>query len=396
MKLFDVYPRFDIEPVEGRGCTLRDADGVEYLDLYGGHAVISIGHAHPRFVAAISEQVTALPFYSNSVQSPIADRLATRLGEVSGCSDYDLFLCNSGAEAIENALKLASWKSGGDRVVAFSGGFHGRTSAAVAATDNRKIRAPINDVHDVTHLPINDPRPFERTIARGASTAAVLIEGVQGIGGIVEPTDAFLQEIAAICRDQKIPLILDEIQSGYGRTGHFFAHQRAGIEPDLITIAKGMGNGFPIGGLLIGSAYEARHGMLGTTFGGNHLACAAALAVLDVLEEERLMENASEIGSYLLERLPSIDGVTEVRGRGLMIGIDTRHPASDIRRALLERHRIFAGSASRPETIRLLPPLSLTRDDADRLLAALADVLSGTDTSGTDTSRTTTQSEASS
>lgn len=375
MRTFDVYPRFDIEPVSALGCVVVDREGVEYLDMYGGHAVISIGHVHPRFVEAISQQAARLPFYSNSIINPLGEQLAERLGEVSGYSDYALFLCNSGAEAIENALKLASWKSGGGRVIAFDRAFHGRTSLAAACTDNEKILAPINTTHDVEHLPLNDLQRFAKVVATGDEYAAVLVEGVQGIGGVFEPSIEFLQGVAEICAEEGIPLILDEIQSGYGRTGDFFAHQRSGVRPDLITVAKGMGNGFPIGGVLISPDYEARHGMLGTTFGGAHLAAAAALAVLDVLVDEQLMQNAETVGTYLINRLRAIDGVSEVRGRGAMIGIDLDRPAAGVRSRLLEDHQVFTGSSSRPETLRLLPPLSITRVEADRFLAALASVL---------------------
>ena len=374
MKIYDVYPRFPIEPVRGRGGTITDRDGVEYLDLYGGHAVISIGHAHPRFVEAISTQVAELPFYSNSIENRLADRLAERLGEISGYTEYDLFLCNSGAEAVENALKLASWKSQGSRVLAFSGAFHGRTSLAVAATDNPQLRAPVNQVHDVLHLPLNDIDQFNQAIANEEGIAAVIVEGVQGIGGIQEPSDTFMQKISTICQSNRIPLILDEIQSGYGRTGDFFAHSRSGIRPDLITIAKGMGNGFPVGGLLISPEFAPRHGMLGTTFGGNHLACAAALSVLEVLVEENLMENAHDVGKYLMEKLIEVPGVETVRGRGLMIGIDLKQPATLVRERLLKEHKMFTGSSSRPETLRLLPPLSISVEDADRFLQALSTI----------------------
>lgn len=369
MNLFDVYPRFEIEPVSGQGCVVRDREGVEYLDLYGGHAVISIGHAHPRFVDAVGEQLARLPFYSNSIRNPLGDELARKLGEVSGYPEYDLFLCNSGAEAIENALKLASWKSGGSRIIAFDRAFHGRTSLAVAATDNRTIVAPVNDCHDLLRLPLNDLDRFGEALEENDGVAAVIIEGIQGIAGVFEPEEEFLQSVSELCRKYDIPLVLDEIQSGYGRTGDFFAHQRSGIRPDLITVAKGMGNGFPIGGVLISPDYPAHHGALGTTFGGNHLACAAGIAVLDVLVEENLMANAREVGSRLIEELRRIDGVTEVRGRGMMIAFDIDGPAADLRRTLLLEDHIFTGSASRPETVRLLPPYPLSRSQSDDFLA---------------------------
>ena len=369
MTVYDVYARYGVEPVSALGTRVTDREGQEYLDLYGGHAVISIGHAHPRFVAAVAGQLERLPFYSNSILNPLADRLAERLGEVSGYPEYDLFLCNSGAEAIENALKLASWKSGGTRVIAFENAFHGRTSLAVGATDNPKIRAPLNRCHDVVHLPLNDIGAFEAAVEEGTqgssgSIAAVIVEGIQGIAGIFEPDDDFLQGVAQTCSEKGIPLILDEIQSGYGRTGDFFAHQSSGIRPDLITVAKGMGNGFPIGGVLISPDYPAERGALGTTFGGNHLACAAGLAVLDVMVEENLMENARKVGGELMDRLRAMPGITAVRGRGLMIGIDLDVPAAGVRSELLTTSHIFTGSASRPETIRLLPPLCLRPEEA--------------------------------
>ena len=375
MNTFDVYPRFPIEPVSAHGAVVVDRDGVEYLDLYGGHAVISIGHADPHFVEAIEQQARRLPFYSNSIVNPLGEKLAERLGEISGYPEYSLFLCNSGAEAIENALKLASWRSGGDRIIAFKGAFHGRTSLAAACSDNPSNRAPVNQVHDVTHLLLNDLERLTAEIATGEDFAAVIVEGIQGIGGVIEPSKEFLQGVARVCSAEGIPLILDEIQSGYGRTGEFFAHQSAGIRPDLITVAKGMGNGFPIAGVLISPDYEARHGMLGTTFGGAHVAAAAGIAVLEVIEGKRLMENAAAVGTYLLEKLSAIAGVTALRGRGLMIGVDLDRPASAVRSSLLENHQIFTGSSSRPETLRLLPPLSITIEDAGRFLRSLSMVM---------------------
>ncbi len=374
MTLFDVYPLFPIEPVRAEGCWVLDKEGRRYLDFYGGHAVISIGHAHPHYVRLVQEQVGRLGFYSNSIQNPLQAELAQKLGALSGCGDYQLFLCNSGAEANENALKLASFETGRTRILSFRRSFHGRTSAAVNATDSDKIKAPLNKTYPVTFLELNDTAAVERELAAG-DVAAVIIEGIQGIGGIHVPEADFLRDLQRLCREYGAVLILDEIQSGYGRSGRFFAYQFADIEPDLITVAKGMGNGFPIGGLLIHPRFRASHGLLGTTFGGNHLACAAAIAVLDVLEGEKLVENAAEVGNYLLEALPRLPGVKEVRGIGLMIGLDLDRPAGPVRNTLLFEHGIFTGSASTPETIRLLPPLNIGRAEADLLLQGLRQVL---------------------
>ncbi|MCB0711084.1 MAG: aminotransferase class III-fold pyridoxal phosphate-dependent enzyme [Ignavibacteriae bacterium] len=378
MNLFDVYSRYQVEPISGSGCWITDKSGERYLDLYGGHAVISIGHSHPRFVEAITEQVGKLAFYSNSIVNPLGEELAKKLGEISGYDGYALFLCNSGAEAIENALKLASFKTQGKRVIAFDRAFHGRTSLAVAATNNQKIGAPINRTHHVTHLPLNDIGRFEEAVGDGTNFAAVLLEGVQGIGGIYEPKTEFLQSVAEICRKNNIPLILDEIQSGYGRTGKFFAHQHHGIRPDLITVAKGMGNGFPIGGVLISPEFTPEYGMLGTTFGGSHLACAAGLAVIDVLNDEKLLENSAEVGATLIDKLTNVPGIQNVRGRGLMIGIDFEEDSSSLRRRLLFDHHIFVGSATDKRTLRLLPPLSLSMEEAETFLDRLQHELQAT------------------
>lgn len=374
MDLFNVYPLFDIEPVKASGCTVTDANGVEYLDLYGGHAVISIGHSHPHYVENISSQLKKIGFYSNSVQISQQKELAKKLGEQSGYNDWHLFLCNSGAEANENALKLASFYNQRKKVIAFSKGFHGRTSAAVAITDNPNIVAPINANHEVEILPFNDLDAFKNSVSD--EVCAVIIEGIQGIGGIQIPDAEFLQQVQAICNAQNIVFILDEIQSGYGRSGKFFAHQYAGITPDVITIAKGMGNGFPIGGVLIHPKFKATYGMLGTTFGGNHLACAAGIAVLDVLKEEKLVENSASVGEFLMEQLKQVPGIKEVRGKGLMIGIEFEQPVKEIRSALLFKHHIFTG-VSGQNVIRLLPPLSLTTEDAQAFLQAFKDVLQG-------------------
>lgn len=369
MKLFDVYSLWPIEPVRAKGCRVWDKDGTEYLDLYGGHAVISIGHSHPRYVQALQQQTAKIGFYSNSVENSLQQQLAKKLGELSGYPDYSLFLCNSGAEANENALKLVSFHTGKKRVIAFAEAFHGRTSGTVAVTDNPAIQSPFNQGHEVTFLPLNNLEAVEQELRKG-DVAAVMIEGIQGVAGIYTPDIAFLQGVCELCSRYQTPLILDEIQSGYGRTGDFFAHQAAGIRPDIITMAKGMGNGFPIGGVLISPLFEAKKGMLGTTFGGNHLACAAAIAVLDVIKEESLMENAKQLGYYLTKKLSAMEGISEVRGRGLMLGISFKPQFSDIRNELLFRHHIFTGGAKK-NVMRLLPPLSLGKAEADRFLAAL-------------------------
>ena len=373
MKPFNVYTLYPTEPVRGRGNFVYDAAGTEYLDLYGGHAVISLGHADETYVDRIAKQVARLGFYSNSVENSLQCELAERLGRASGYDDYALFLCNSGAEANENAMKLASFHTGRSHILAFTGAFHGRTSGAVAATDNVALRAPFNATDHVEFAPLGDLQRVEELLATGRF-AAVIIEGIQGVAGIRVPSDDFLRGLREATRRHGVQLILDEIQSGYGRTGQFFAHQKAGIRPDLITVAKGMGNGFPIGGVLIAPHFEARPGMLGTTFGGNHLACAAALAVLEVMERDRLMENAAATGSYLLDRLSRIEGVHDVRGRGLMLGFDVEGSGADfLRRLLFEKH-IFTGGAGK-STVRLLPALTLTRELADRFLTSLGELL---------------------
>ncbi len=369
MKLFDVYPFFPIEPVKAQGSWLWDAEGKKYLDLYGGHAVISIGHNHPHFVEALKSQLDKISFYSNSVKNSMQEKLAEKLGQLSGYPNHQLFLCNSGAEANENALKLASFVTGRKKVIAFRKAFHGRTSGAVAATDNPKIVAPFNAGHDIIFLPFNDESAFAQAINN--DIAAVIIEGIQGVGGIYSPTDSFLQLLSAKCKEAGALLILDEVQSGYGRTGKFFAHQFAGIEADLITIAKGMGNGFPVGGVLIHPNIKPWSGMLGTTFGGNYLACAAALSVLEVIEQEDLMNNAATLGDYWMKQLRSFESITEVRGKGLMIGFDLPDSLASLRKDLLFKHHIFTGEA-KPNTVRLLPSLALTKAEADILLEALS------------------------
>ena len=370
MKLFDVYPLYDINPVKGEGCYVYDTAGTAYLDLYGGHAVISIGHGHPHYIKRVTAQLQALPFYSNSVQNDLQTELAEQLGKLSGCEDYHLFLVNSGAEANENALKLASFWNGRSKVIAFKKAFHGRTSAAVNITDNEKIKAPINKHYEAEFHAWNDLESVKASLEKG-DVSAVIIEGIQGIGGIYVPDAAFLKELQYLCNEYNTILILDEIQSGYGRSGKFFAFQYTDIQPDLITVAKGMGNGFPIGGVLIHPKFEAKYGLLGTTFGGNHLACAAGLAVLEVMENEVLMENAATVGSYLMEQLNNFDGVREVRGQGLMIGVEFDFPTGDLRKYLLFEEKVFVGSASNTHVIRLLPPLSLSKAEADLFLGKL-------------------------
>lgn len=373
MNLFPVYSLYDVEPVKGCGSYIYDADGTEYLDLYGGHAVISIGHAQPHYVDMISRQVATLGFYSNSVINTLQNQLAQRLGEISGLDDYSLFLVNSGAEANENAIKVASFHTGKQRVLAFKGAFHGRTSGAVELTDNPKINAPFNVTDKVTFVPLNDIDAVQRELATGEYCAAI-IEGIQGVAGIQMPGDDFLRQLRDVTTRHGVCLILDEVQSGYGRTGRFFAHQYAGIKPDLVTMAKGMGNGFPVGGVLIAPHFQAWSGMLGTTFGGNHLACAAAIAVLDVIKEQNLVANAEQVGSYLIERLKAMPGIKEVRGRGLMIGIEIEGSAPELRKRLVYDRHVFTGGAGQ-HTVRLLPALGLTIAQADAFLQAFAQEL---------------------
>ena len=383
MKLFDVYPLFDVNIVKGKGCKVWDENGQEYLDLYGGHAVISIGHSHPHYIEKVTEQLQKIGFYSNSVINKLQQQLAERLGKISGYDDYQLFLINSGAEANENALKLASFTNGRTRVLSCEKAFHGRTSLAVEVTNNPKIIAPINDNSHVTYLPMNDLPAWEAELAKG-DVCAVILECIQGVGGIKLATEEFAQGLAAACKKYGTILICDEIQCGYGRSGKFFAHQWLGIRPDIITVAKGIANGFPMGAVLIAPEFKPVYGQLGTTFGGNHLACAAALAVLDVFEAENLMENAHEVGEYLIEKLKNLRSeelnskgkshITDVRGRGLMIGIDLDIPHKDVRQPLIYQEHCFTGCAG-TNILRLLPPLCLTKQDADDFINRLKKTL---------------------
>ena len=368
MDLFNVYKRWNIEPVKGSGSTLWDKDGQEYLDLYGGHAVISVGHGHPKYVAAVTEQLGKLGFYSNAVQNSLQDTLAAKLGWISGYDSYHLFLCNSGAEANENALKLASFHTGRAKVLAFGGAFHGRTSGAVAATDNPRIRAPFNATPNVSFVPLGDLEATEKELAT-ESYAAVIIEGIQGVAGIQLPSDRFLQELRALCNRTGTMLVLDEIQSGCGRTGQFFAHQWAGVQADLITMAKGLAGGIPIGAVLISPAIQASYGLLGTTFGGNHIACAAAIAVLDIIEEEHLLSHAAKLGAYFESELKGDPALVEYRGRGLMIGLQVKPELTGLRDRLLFEKHIFTG-ASGKDVIRLLPALNLPEAGARQFVEA--------------------------
>ncbi|MBR3884662.1 MAG: aminotransferase class III-fold pyridoxal phosphate-dependent enzyme [Bacteroidaceae bacterium] len=369
MKLYDVYSLFDVNIVKGKGCKVWDEKGTEYLDLYGGHAVISIGHCHPHYVSSISQQVATLGFYSNSVINRLQEKVAETLGEISGYEDYSLFFINSGAEANENALKLSSFHNGRTRVIAFNKAFHGRTSLAVEVTDNPKIIAPINNCGHTTYLPLNDIDAVRKELEKGDVTA-VIIEGIQGVGGIRIPDATFLQQLQQACKENGTVLILDEIQSGCGRSGKFFAHQWAGIRPDIITVAKGIGNGFPMGCVLISPQFTPTAGQLGTTFGGNHLACSAAQAVLDVIRNENLLQNVNSVGEYLMNELKAIPQIKEIRGKGLMIGMEFDEPIKDIRRRLLFEEHVFTG-VSGTNVIRLLPPLSLTMNEAKEFITRL-------------------------
>ena len=368
MMLFDVYPLWDIEPVKGSGTTLWDKNGEVYTDLYGGHAVISVGHCHPHYVKKVQEQASTLGFYSNAVQNSLQKELAAKLGKLCGYDDYALFLCNSGAEANENALKVASFHTGKPKVLAFNKAFHGRTSGAVAATDNPKIQAPFNKTGNIVFAPLNDLAAVEAELSKG-DFAAVIIEGIQGVAGIYEPTTEFMQGLRELCDRLSVVLILDEIQSGYGRTGKFFAHQHYGIKADIITTAKGMGNGFPIGGVIISPSIKPSYGMLGTTFGGNHLACAAAIAVLEIIEKENLIENAARIGEYFRQELSSDKAVKEYRGKGLMIGLELNEEYIGLRNKLLFEKHFFTGAAG-AGVIRLLPSLTVSQETAESFVKA--------------------------
>lgn len=370
MNLFDVYPIIDIEPVRGEGCYVYDKNGNQYLDLYGGHAVISIGHSHPTYMRFIREQLQKIAFYSNSVVIPQQKQLAETLGRMSGYDDYNLFLCNSGAEANENAIKLASFRNGRKKIVSFGKAFHGRTHGTLAITDNVNISAPVNNRDHVVYVPLNDIDSVETALAKG-DICAVIIEGIQGLAGINCPDTEFLKALRKACDRYETELILDEIQSGYGRTGEFFAHQYAGIRPDIITTAKGMGNGFPVAGVLIHPKFAAKYGLLGTTFGGGYLACAASLAVLEVMDREGLTENALRTGNYMIEQLKAIPQIKEIRGRGLMLGMEFAEPVDRLRNKLVHEYRIFTGASSNKNVLRLLPPLALKPEQADVFVQSL-------------------------
>ena len=374
MNLFDVYPIFNITPVKAQGSYVWDALGQKYLDLYGGHAVISVGHSHPHYVKKISEQLKQIGFYSNSVKIPLQEVLAKKLGELSGYPDYNLFLCNSGAEANENAFKLASFHTGRKKIIAFSKSFHGRTSAAVAATDDKSIIARVNETENFIFSEWNSEETLHEIFSEN-EMAAVIIEGIQGVGGVNIPSASFLKKIKSLCEKAGALMICDEIQSGYGRSGNFFAHQYAGVRADIITVAKGMGNGFPVAGVLIHPDIKAKPGMLGTTFGGNHLACAAALAVLEIMEQEKLLENVLYMGNYFMQGLAEIEGVKEVRGVGLMIGIELEFSCSEVRNELLHKHKIFTGSSNNKNTLRILPALNISKNEADIFLDSFKTVM---------------------
>lgn len=374
MELFDVYPLYDITPVKGKGAYVYDENDTKYLDLYGGHAVISVGHAHPKYVKALSEQVEKLGFYSNSVKNPLQEELAKKLGDLSGCSEYKLFLCNSGAEANENALKLASFHTGKSRVIYFENAFHGRTSGVVAVTDNESIKAPFNQQHSVTKLAFEDVEALEKELQK-EDVAAVIFEVIQGVGGLEEASSEFIRTVSDLCRKHEALLIADEVQCGYGRTGDFFAFQKHGIKPDIISVAKGMGNGFPVGGILMNPRIQPKHGLLGTTFGGNHLACAAGIAVLDILKEENLLENAEKLFQYVKERAAEIPQIKKLKGRGLMIGLEFDFEIASLRKELLFEHRVFTGAASNKKLLRILPPLNIQEEHFDEFFEALKKAL---------------------
>ena len=374
MGLFNVYPLYDVTPISAKGVYVYDQNHQEYLDLYGGHAVISIGHGHPKYVKAITKQVAKLGFYSNAIQNPLQKQLATKIELLSDCKDYQLFLCNSGAEANENALKLASFKTGKSRVIAFKNGFHGRTSAAVAATDNATIIAPINAQQKVTTLELNDIQGVERELKKG-DVCAVLIEFIQGVGGLDQATAEFFEQVNVLCKANNTFFIADEVQSGYGRSGKFFAFQHYNVTPDIISIAKGMGNGFPIGGILIHPSIEAKFGMLGTTFGGNHLACVASLSVLNVIEKEALIDNVKEMSEYFIKIAKTIPQIKNIKGRGLMLGLEFEYEVADLRKKLIYEYQIFTGGAANKKLLRILPPLTIKKDHINQFFEALVDAL---------------------
>ena len=374
MPLFNVYPLYDVTPVSAKGVFVYDENNTEYLDLYGGHAVISIGHGHPKYVEAITKQVAKLGFYSNAIQNPLQKELADKIEALSGCKDYELFLCNSGAEANENALKLASFKTGKSRVIAFKNGFHGRTSAAVAATDNKNIIAPINAQQKVTILDLNDIESVKTELEKG-DVCAVILEFIQGVGGLDEATKEFFEQVDVLCKANNTFFIADEVQSGYGRSGKFFAFQHYNVTPDVISIAKGMGNGFPIGGILIHPSIEAKFGLLGTTFGGNHLACAAGLSVLNVIEEQNLIDNVNEISAYFIKIAKTIPQIKNIKGRGLMLGLEFDFEVGDLRKKLIYEYHIFTGGAANKNLLRILPPLNVKKEHINQFFEALVDAL---------------------
>ncbi len=376
MPLFDVYPLYNVTPVSGKDVFVYDENATAYLDLYGGHAVISIGHTHPRYLEAITSQVSKLGFYSNAIQNPLQVELANKIETLSGCHGYELFLCNSGAEANENALKLASFKTEKSRVIAFKNGFHGRTSAAVAVTDNKNIIAPINAQQQVTIIELNDIESVKTELEKG-DVCAVIVEFIQGVGGLDQGTNVFFEQVDKLCKANHAMLIADEVQSGYGRSGKFFAFQHYNVTPDIISIAKGMGNGFPIGGILIHPNIEAKYGMLGTTFGGNHLACAAGLAVLNTIEEENLIDNVNKVSEHFIAMAKTIPQVTNIKGRGLMLGLEFDFEVSELRKKLIYEHHIFTGGASNKKVLRILPPLTIKIEHINQFFDALKKALKG-------------------
>ena len=370
MPLFDVYPLYDVEPTKARGVYVYDQKGTKYLDLYGGHAVISIGHGHRTYKRMLRKQLHRIGFYSNAVQNPLQEKLSVEINRQSSCTDYELFMCSSGAEANENALKLASFHTGKSRVIAFDNAFHGRTSAAVAATDNKKIQAPLNNQQQVDFIPFNDADALEKELAKG-DVCAVIFEAIQGVGGLDEPTAAFVVQMEILCETHQTCLIADEVQSGFGRSGDFFAFQKYNINPHIISIAKGMGNGFPVGGILVNPVIKAKYGLLGTTFGGNHLACSASLAVLQVLEKEKLYDHAKAMGEYFVEKAKELSFVKTIKGRGLMLGLEFENEVGGLRKELIFKHRIFTGGSSNKNLIRILPPLNVKQKHLDQLFTSL-------------------------